>query len=93
MFCVALGIPILTASLTVHQYTVRYEDKGAFAALDSDAQQDLLWRNADAGVPIDVAVQIDSTLDPPVRECGGLGKDCQTLPTWLRPCGAAVCHL
>jgi hypothetical protein len=69
LFCIALGIPILTASLTVSQYSVRYDDQGPFSGLDSDAQQQLLWMNANQGVPLTVELQVDSDLQPPVSCC------------------------
>ncbi|GAB4818473.1 hypothetical protein N2152v2_005519 [Parachlorella kessleri] len=92
LFCIGLGIPILTASLTVHEYTVRYEDQGPFAALDSDAQQELLWRNADAGVPIDVAVQIDSNLDPPIYVFYRLGSFFQNYRRYVRSIDSNAMH-
>lgn len=76
VFCIALGIPILTASLTVTEYTVRYDNAGQFAGTsDRDTggqrQQQLLWNAsaadpADGFVPVTVTFNVDRDMDPPV---------------------------
>lgn len=66
IFCISLGIPILTASLTVRRYEIRYEGEGPFKDLDDTARQELLWRNSDAGVPVTVQFRTNSHMNPPI---------------------------
>lgn len=71
IFCVALGIPILTASLTVTEYSVRYDNQGPFGAgLDRQQQQELLWTNSDDGVATSVQIHVDRDMQPPVSGAG-----------------------
>lgn len=83
IFCIALGIPILTASLTVINYEARYDDTGAFQGLSNDAAQALMWQNAAApnGVPLEVEIAVDSDMEPPVRK-RGRSRSC-TAACWL----------
>jgi len=62
----ALGIPILVASLNVREYSVRYDDVGPFATLNSTQQQEALWAASDAGIVYSVSLTVDDHMDPPV---------------------------
>lgn len=71
MALLALGVPILIASLNVVQYTVPYAFEGPFAGIDKQQRQELLWASGDAGVQHSVSVTIDKHMKPPVRVRAG----------------------
>jgi hypothetical protein len=65
----ALGVPILIASLTVVEYKVPYAFKGPFESVtDATARQQLLWDapDADTGLEYSIPVLIDKRMEPPV---------------------------
>lgn len=62
----ALGIPILIASLNVVEVRVPYAFEGPFADKDSDSRQALLWGKSDDGVKYLVTVTIPDRMEPPV---------------------------
>ena len=66
MLLLALGIPILIASLNVVTVTVPYAFEGPFANLSSLERQQLLWAAGDAGVTHQVTVTVDKAMKPPV---------------------------
>lgn len=79
---VALGVPILTASLNVVEYRVPYAFEGPFAGKDAQARQELLQGAAsNDGVVYDVNVTVDKRMEPPVRGAGGLGES--NSGTWV----------
>jgi hypothetical protein len=78
----ALGIPILIASLNVVEYKVPYAFEGPFAGRDAAERQSLLWSAPDdTGVQYTVPILVDQRMEPPVRLRLGVG--------WQRArCGA-----
>ena len=64
--CVALGVPILLASLNVKEYTVRYDNADIMAGKTSEEQELMLMRSGGEGVPVLVNVTIAATMHPPV---------------------------
>ena len=68
VFCIALGVPILTASLGVKEYSVRYDNVGPFAQLSRDQQQNLLQQSNGDGVPVTVDLPIRDKMEPPVSQ-------------------------
>lgn len=74
MLLLALGIPILIASLNVVEYRVPYAFQGPFAGQAPAAQQGLLWAAPEGtGVQYNVTVLIDKRMEPPVRGWGAPG--------------------
>ena len=65
--CLALGIPILLASLHVVEYKARYDNTGPMAGLTSQQQQDLLMQQGGNGLTTSVNLTITKTMNPPVR--------------------------
>ena len=64
--CIALGVPILIASLGVVEVKQRYDNAGSLAGLSyQDASQALLATNG-AGIPQTVTVMIPQNMTPPV---------------------------
>lgn len=72
VFCLALGIPILVASLNVVEYKARYDLAGVFADLDSNNQQELLWGAGDEGVLVMVEIEVTKRMTAPVRGRAGI---------------------
>ncbi|KAL6781100.1 hypothetical protein ACKKBG_A09825 [Auxenochlorella protothecoides x Auxenochlorella symbiontica] len=66
VFCLALGIPILVASLNVVEYKARYDLAGVFADLDSNNQQELLWGAGDEGVLVMVEIEVTKRMTAPI---------------------------
>lgn len=66
LVCTALGVPILLASLSVKEYSVRYDNAGDFAGLGRTAASQRLLQASGAGVPVTVSLTIEKTMDPPV---------------------------
>lgn len=64
---VALGIPILIASLRVKKYIIRYDDAGPMANLSRSQQQEAIWNATDAGIVYSMDIAIQDTMEPPVR--------------------------
>ena len=67
VLCVGLGIHILTASLGVKEYRVRYDNQGPFGTLDAVQAQAALLRGGDRGVRYSVDIAIDEDMKAPVR--------------------------
>lgn len=64
----ALGIPILIASLNVVEYKVPYAFEGPFAGRSAAERQSLLWSASDdAGVQYTVPILVEQRMEPPVR--------------------------
>ena len=71
--CIALGVPILIASLGVVEVKQRYDNAGSLAGLSyPDASQALIATNG-AGLPQAVAVTIPKNMTPPVSILGRQG--------------------
>ncbi|KAK9822809.1 hypothetical protein WJX81_001548 [Elliptochloris bilobata] len=71
--CVALGVPVLVASLGIVQYSVRYDDQGPMAGFNDQARHNLaaarsarLHERGGAGVTIPVEIQVERDMQPPV---------------------------
>ena len=97
---IALGVPILVASLNVVEYRVPYAFEGPFAELDPAQRQQLLWDTSAAGedgVRHSVSMLTDKDMNPPVGGADGCWvlSGCSSwvlhgLPgTCLLPCLAA----
>ena len=67
--CLALGIPILLASLHVVEYKARYDNTGPMAGLSSQQQQDLLMQQGGNGLTTSVNITVTKTMNPPVCSC------------------------
>lgn len=64
--CLALGIPILLASLNVKVYSVRYDDSGPMYNLTGDERAQLLYAQNGQGVPLTVELLIADDMKAPV---------------------------
>lgn len=62
----ALGIPILVASLGVKEYSVRYDDAGPMAGLSKEQQQQAIWTAPDTGIVYDLTIDVEERMEPPV---------------------------
>ena len=83
---IALGVPILVASLNVVEYRVPYAFEGPFAELEPAQRQQLLWDSSaagDDGVRHSVSILTDKDMNPPV------GAGCWALCIWKQQLGAA----
>jgi len=61
----AMGIPILVASLNVKAYSARYDDAGPMAPLTSEQRQAALWNQSD-GIRYSVDILVEETMNQPV---------------------------
>lgn len=70
---IALGVPILIASLNVVEYRVPYAFEGPFAGKDADARQALLAQQGGYGVNYTVSLTVDKRMEAPVSaaSCDG----------------------
>lgn len=66
VFCLAVGIPILVASLNVVKYSVRYDQMGPFAGLSPADQQNLLLAASSTGVPVTLSIQVSERMRAPI---------------------------
>ena len=66
VFCIALGVPILIASLDVKEVSVRYDNQGPFASLSRGQSSQQLYQQSGNGVALTVPLTIPKTMDPPV---------------------------
>lgn len=64
--CLALGIPILLASLNVKVYSVRYDDSGPMRNLTGTERAQLLYARDGQGVPLTVELLIPVDMKAPV---------------------------
>jgi hypothetical protein len=64
----ALGIPILVASMGVKEYSVRYDDAGPMAGLSKEQQQQAIWTAPDTGIVYDLTINVAERMEPPVRD-------------------------
>lgn len=62
----ALGVPILVASLRVKEYSARYDNIGPFAGLSSQQQQQALWSSSDTGIVYSFNIYVEEDMEPPV---------------------------
>jgi hypothetical protein len=91
--CLALGIPILLASLSVKVYSVRYDDSGPMRGLDSDQRAQLLYARDGEGVPLTVELLVTEQMKAPVMFCPWLGSCCkQDYLFVLRCAGLMILH-
>lgn len=75
--CIALGVPILIASLGVVEVKQRYDNAGSLAELSyPDASQALIATNG-AGLPQTVTVTIPQNMTPPVSILSVQGTSCE----------------
>lgn len=68
--CIALGIPILIASLSVVEYRVPYAFEGPLSGLNSDQRQEALWGAGDSGVVYNLTVTVTKEMKAPVGAGG-----------------------
>lgn len=87
----ALGIPILVASLNVREYSVRYDDAGPFATLNSTQQQGALWAASDAGIVYSVNLKVDANMEPPVSTTSCIYHSSANAESLLRHGGKKIC--
>jgi hypothetical protein len=64
---IAMGIPILLASLGVKKYSARYDDAGPFRDLNATQAQRRLFEAGDAGVQYSVDIAVQEDMAAPVR--------------------------
>ena len=62
----ALGIPILTASTGIVEYSVRYDDQGPLASLNSTEREQRIQAAGDDGIAVPISFLINKTMNPPV---------------------------
>ena len=62
----ALGIPILVASLDINQVVVRYDDAGPMAELNNESREQELWKTEGNGVNYSMTVNVKEDMDPPI---------------------------
>jgi hypothetical protein len=91
VLCIALGIPVLLASLHVTEYKVRYDNTGPMAGLSPAAQQALLQQQGGAGLTTAVNLTITKTMNPPVRQGSSSQRPLHSPVAWLPqlPAGCA----
>lgn len=88
--CLALGIPILLASLDVKVYSVRYDDSGPMRELDSDQRAQLLYAQDGQGVPLTVEFLVTNRMKAPVTSQPGLFLN-HASTCWLASCHGCHC--
>lgn len=66
LLCIALGIPILKASMDVVEFKVRYDNTGAMAGKTPAQQQGLLQAQQGSGVTTSVNLTVTKDMQPPV---------------------------
>lgn len=64
--CLAIGIPVLIASINIEQYSIRYDSLAPFTGSRS-AQQQLLYAQGGDGLTVTGSVTIKKTMQPPVQ--------------------------
>ena len=72
VICIAIGVPVLIASLDIEQQSVRYDSLGPFTG-SKDNKQQLLYAQGGSGVQVAGSITVTKTMNPPVS----------TLPTWI----------
>lgn len=81
---IALGVPILIASLNVVEYRVPYAFEGPFAGKDADARQALLAQQGGYGVNYTVSLTVDKRMEAPVYVIFELGSFFQNFRRYVR---------
>jgi len=79
---IALGVPILIASLNVVEYRVPYAFEGPFAGKTPQQRQELLWAQPDS-VTYPVTLTVDKRMEPPVGARWVLGWGGRRVGCWL----------
>ena len=64
--CIALGVPILLASIGVKEVTVRYDNAGVMEGHSSGAAESLLMQQGGQGFSYPVTMHIPQDMQPPV---------------------------
>lgn len=64
--CVAIGVPVLIASINIEQFDIRYDRLSPFTGSRREQQQ-LLYDQQGGGVPVSGSIRITKTMHPPVR--------------------------
>lgn len=64
--CLAIGIPVLIASINIKEYSVRYDNVQQFASQSRTQQQDILYGQNGNGVQLSVDILIRKRMQPPV---------------------------
>ena len=70
VLCLALGVPILLASLRIVEVKARYDNAGVMAGQTLQEQQKILRSSHGAGVQTAVNFTIPQDMQPPVRPPG-----------------------
>lgn len=81
---IALGVPILIASLNVVEYKVPYAFEGVMAGKDGAERQQLLWDSAGSGVTYDVSIAVKKRMEPPIYVVFELGTYFQNFRRYVR---------
>ncbi|KAL4437762.1 hypothetical protein ABPG77_005674 [Micractinium sp. CCAP 211/92] len=81
---IALGVPILIASLNVVEYRVPYAFEGPFAGQDPGARQALLAQQGGYGVNYTVTLNVDKRMEAPVYVIFELGSFFQNFRRYVR---------
>ena len=68
--CVALGVPILLASIQVKEVKMRYDNTGTMQGRSSGEAENLLMQQGGQGFSYPISVQIPQDMQPPVRAQG-----------------------
>ncbi|PSC75562.1 ALA-interacting subunit 3 [Micractinium conductrix] len=89
---IALGVPVLIASLNVVEVKVPYAFKGEMATLSVEARQQKLWEAGDAGVVYDVRVTVPKRMQPPIWVAYELGTYFQNFRRYVRSYDPARMH-
>lgn len=88
----ALGIPILIASVNIQEIKTRYDDKGLMENLTNSAREDALWQAGDEGVQYSIPVNITETLKPPIWVVIELNTFFQNYRRYVRSYDAQQMH-
>jgi hypothetical protein len=88
----ALGVPILVASLRVKEYSARYDNIGPFAGLSSQQQQQALWSAPDAGIVYSFNIYVEEDMEPPIYVVYELGSFRQNYRRYVRSYDAKQMH-
>jgi hypothetical protein len=68
--CIALGVPILLASIQVKEVKLRYDNTGIMQGHSSGEAENLLMQQGGQGFSYPISMQIPQDMQPPVRAQG-----------------------
>ena len=64
--CLAIGIPVLNASINIKEYSARYDNVAQFAGQSRDQQRGILYAQNGNGVELTVDILVKKRMAPPV---------------------------